>query len=60
MIILDRIVGESLIIGDEIKVKVMGTNRGYQAVQLGVDAPQDIFVHREEVYEAIQQEKTSR
>ena len=55
MLILTRRVGESLMIGDDINVTVLGI-RGNQ-VRLGVDAPKDVAVHREEIYERIQQEK---
>ena len=56
MLILTRRVGESLMIGDEVNVTVLGI-RGNQ-VRIGVDAPKDVAVHREEIYERIQQEKT--
>ena len=55
MLILTRRVGESLMIGDDVNVTVLGI-RGNQ-VRLGVDAPKDVAVHREEIYERIQQEK---
>ena len=55
MLILTRRVGESLMIGDEVNVTVLGI-RGNQ-VRIGVDAPKDIAVHRQEIYERIQQEK---
>ncbi len=56
MLILTRRVGESLMIGDEVNVTVLGI-RGNQ-VRIGVDAPKDVSVHREEIYDRIQQEKT--
>jgi carbon storage regulator len=56
MLILTRRVGESLMIGDNVNVTVLGI-RGNQ-VRIGVDAPKDVAVHREEIYERIQQEKT--
>jgi len=56
MLILTRRVGESLMIGDNVNVTVLGI-RGNQ-VRIGVDAPKDVAVHREEIYDRIQQEKT--
>jgi len=55
MLILTRRVGETLIIGDDVSVTVLGV-RGNQ-VRLGVDAPKDVAVHREEIYQKIQSEK---
>ena len=57
MLILTRRVGETLIIGDNVKVTVLGV-RGHQ-VRIGVDAPKDVSVHREEIYHRIQSEQSS-
>jgi carbon storage regulator len=58
MLILTRRVGESVMIGDDITVMVLGV-KGSQ-VRLGVAAPLAVSVHREEVYERIQRERVSR
>lgn len=57
MLILTRRISESIIIGENsVKITVLGV-KGNQ-VRLGIDAPKDISVHREEIYERIQQEKS--
>ena len=54
MLILTRRVGETLMIGDEVTVTVLGV-KGNQ-VRVGVNAPRDVAVHREEIYERIKLE----
>ncbi len=56
MLILTRRVGETLMIGDEVTVTVLGV-KGNQ-VRIGVNAPRDVTVHREEIYERIKKEQT--
>ena len=58
MLILTRRVGETLMIGDDITVTVLAM-KGNQ-VRLGVEAPRDVTVHREEIYDRVQREKSKR
>lgn len=54
MLILSRLLNESIIIGDDVVVSVLGV-QGNQ-VRIGIDAPKEVAVHREEVYIRIQHE----
>jgi len=56
MLILTRRVGESLMVGDDITVTVLGV-KGNQ-VRIGVNAPKDVAVHREVIYNRIQDDET--
>ena len=56
MLILTRRVGEALMIGENTKIVVLGV-KGSQ-IRLGINAPKDIMVHREEIFIKIQEEKS--
>ena len=56
MLILTRRVSETLMIGDDVTITVLGV-KGNQ-VRIGVNAPKEVAVHREEIYQRIQNEKT--
>ncbi len=57
MLILTRRIGETLMVGDDVKVTVLGVN-GNQ-VRIGVDAPKNVEVHREEIYQRINAERSN-
>ena len=57
MLILTRRIGETLMIGDEVTVTVLGV-KGNQ-VRLGVNAPKNVAVHREEIYDKINQQNSA-
>ena len=56
MLILTRRVGEALMVGDDTKIVVLGV-KGSQ-IRLGINAPKDVKVHREEIYEKINDESS--
>ena len=58
MLILTRKVGETLMVGEDVTVTVMAVN-GNQ-VRIGINAPKDVEVHREEIYDRVQAEKTQQ
>lgn len=55
MLILTRKVNESLMVGDDVTVTVLGIKGGQ--IRIGISAPLDVAVHRQEVFERIQQEQ---
>ena len=57
MLILTRRVGETIVIGDDVIITVLGI-KGNQ-VRIGINAPKDVSVHREEIYRKIQNEKNT-
>ena len=58
MLILTRRVGETLMVGDDVTVTVLGV-KGNQ-VRIGVNAPRNVAVHREEIYDRIKHEQVQK
>lgn len=58
MLILTRKLGESIRIGDDVSITVLGVQG--QQVKQGIDAPDDVAVHREEIYQRIQDDKAAK
>ena len=57
MLILTRRVGETVMVGDDVAITVLGV-KGNQ-VRIGVNAPKDVAVHREEIFKRIKDEKSA-
>ena len=58
MLILSRKMGESIHLGDSVTVTVLGVARGQ--VKIGIDAPREVAVHRDEVYRRIKEEQARK
>jgi carbon storage regulator len=58
MLILTRRIGETVMIGNDVTVSVVGLSRSQ--VRLGISAPKNVEVHREEVYERVQAERATK
>ncbi len=58
MLVLSRRLGDSVLIGEDIEVTILGVHGG--RVRLGIDAPPDIAVHRQEVFEAIKRARSRK
>jgi len=58
MLILTRNVNEKIMVGDDVEITVLSVTGGQ--VRLGVEAPKDVPVHREEIYQQIKQKQGSR
>lgn len=58
MLILTRQIGQSIMIGDDITITILGNNKG-NSVRLGIDAPKDVSVHREEIFMKVKAEENT-
>lgn len=56
MLILTRKIGKTLVIGENVTITILGTQRGQ--VRLGIEAPKNVSVHREEIYRRIKEESS--
>ena len=59
MLVLSRNPGQSIKIGEDIQITILGLNSNNQ-VRVGISAPKNISVHREEIYQRIQRNQTQR
>ena len=57
MLILTRKIGESIVIGDDIIITVVSANPNNTQIKIGITAPKEISVHREEIYQKIKDEE---
>jgi carbon storage regulator len=58
MLILSRKFGQSIMIGDTVKITLL--SQGHMLVKIGIEAPKEIAVHRIEIYEKIQQQQMQK
>jgi len=58
MLVLSRRIGESIYVGNEIRIVVLGVN-GNQ-IRFGIEAPKNVSIHREEIYKRIQAEEEAK
>lgn len=57
MLVLSRRLGEALVIGEDVKLTILGVNGGQ--VRVGIEAPKDVSIHREEIYLKIKEEQNN-
>ena len=58
MLVLSRNIGKSIMLGDDVKITVLACHGGQ--VKIGIDAPNDVKIYREEIYLKMQAEKDSK